>query len=531
MRAEQINILLFYFSALFLCGCSEHEVLNSYEEIKEQREELVPLSFAPYICSNIEAEASTRADLNYMSTIFANGDYATSAFNYFPWYKDVNNYSKQIKISNSQDYYRKGTVESNSYIVGLYGYYSHNFDTNTAISWTGENGLANDPNLTSNFMTNQPLLHTAGKPNSGNAQYTDIWEYSPLKYWPNTTDNKAKVTFISYYPFQDFEGNEYHRDGTNGNADLTCITPPAPGAKGADAYTFIFEQHKEVGDHVDFLLGIKNDVTKQKVGDSTPLNLKLRHSLCAVAFDLRATKFVPDNANYQVEYVIKSVKLEGLYGKGKAYPVIDGNDFTIHWDVLGDNNTYYMLKFEDYAEYLNGGSSVNPFFDGSERRYRRQFFYHNSSNNSVGLSNLGYTYAGNSKGMKMLMLVIPQTVGKDGEGDAYLVINYDLKYTYNPNSENEVVNVFTNNEEKIKLQDDKKDKTTSQLFVAGKFLTFNIRFTGPKNIKMDAVVSNWDDIEEYEMSTDPVDDEDEGGGDQQGGDQQGGDSEPQGGGD
>ena len=48
------------------------------------------------------------------------------------------------------------------------------------------------------------------------------------------------------------------------------------------------------------------------------------------------------------------------------------------------------------------------------------------------------------------------------------------------------------------------------MFLAGTFLTFNIRFLGPKQIEMDAVVSDWEDTEEYDLPTDDYNDSGEG---------------------
>ena len=106
------------------------------------------------------------------------------------------------------------------------------------------------------------------------------------------------------------------------------------------------------------------------------------------------------------------------------------------------------------------------------------------------------------------MLVIPQEaeLKKDGQTpkNAYLVVNYDITYTYNPGTENEIKNVFRNNEEKIKLLDKVYQGNGSttlidrQLFLPGRYLVFNVRFLGPKEIKMDAVLTDWDEGEDEE---------------------------------
>ena len=521
----KLSYILAFTSCVFMVSCSEHDVLNSYDEIKEIKEnveELVPLSFIPYVATDVGENATTRADLNYLSNVNnTDENYGLSTFNAFPWYNiESHTGSRTGEITYKNIYktnFRFGTYENNSYIVGMYGYYDHNWNSDTAISWST---LKDNTNLTSNFMTNQPLLHTS----SGNN-----WNYTPIRYWPNsrmsgesTDATPVKVTFVSYYPFQDFadqgigidnegnfDGTGYYRDGRDLNgddvpdlADLRCIEPPAKDAKGKDAYLFTFKQNSEPGDQVDFLLGIDTDKTKQAVG-SSGIDLHLKHTLCAVAFDLRVTSTdaFAGLGGASITYEINSISLEGLYGQGKVYPTNSGPV----WDAeyLTDETTY-TLTFEDYHEYLNGVDK--PVFDGTARRYKRQFFYFNTDKNSINLPS-GNTYVANSRGMKLLMLVIPQKVEWANDGttpkNAYVVVNYDITYTYNPGTPNEINNVFRNNEEKIKLKDGEKDiGDKTQLFLPGKFITFNISFKGPKTIIMeDVTVSDWDDTVEYDLPT------------------------------
>ena len=113
------------------------------------------------------------------------------------------------------------------------------------------------------------------------------------------------------------------------------------------------------------------------------------------------------------------------------------------------------------------------------------------------------------------MMVIPQKVEVSSDGvtpkKAYLVVNYDITYKY-IDGESKVINIFKDNEEWIQLKDNAKqeNKYKGQMFLAGKFLTFNIRFLGPKQIEMDAVVSDWEDAEEYDLPTDDYNDSGEG---------------------
>ena len=540
MKAKRLDILLIVVAALSLMNCSKNELLTSFEEEQEQSMSSLPLQFTPYVGST--TEATTRADLNYLSNIHATEtSNKLGVFREFPWYSpdpnDPNNPDKGDGTAvggrgnnYGKDNYRFGKLGNNSYIVGVYGYYGLNNDV--PMTWNTMTNNTNLSSLTSNFMTNQPLLHTA----SGN----NNWNYTPLRYWPNSTNNTGvKVTFVSYYPFQDYYESGrgynpttgvtgYYRDGKNAGGveddryvDFSdCIVPPAKDAKGADAYTFTFTQKEKLEEQIDFLLGINPDVTKQNVSDFTPnINLKLKHTLCAVAFDLRAPKFsLP--ANTEVRFDINSIRFEGLYGKGKVYPVVNNDKFDIQWKDLEMGDTSYILEFND--DNIFCGVFERPFFDGIEKkRYRRQQIYENSNYKA---ENLGPEYMAasdaskdqaNSRGMKYLMMVTPQKVEVSSDGvtpkKAYLVVNYDITYKY-IDGESKVINIFKDNEEWIQLKDNAKqeNKYKGQMFLAGKFLTFNIRFLGPKQIEMDAVVSDWEDAEEYDLPTDDYNDSGEG---------------------
>jgi hypothetical protein len=513
MKAKRLDILVLVVAALTLMNCSKNELLSSFEEEQEQSMSSLPLplQFTPYVGNR--TEATTRADLNYLSNIETMSDKSNGkwVFNSFPWYRSDPDYpndpdkgtgsARGARINYPFDF-RFGKLGNNSYIVGVYGYYGLNNDE--PMLWNTMTDIANISSLTSNFMTNQPLLHVDSL----------TWTYSPLKYWPNSTNNNnVKVTFVSYYPFQDYPESGrgynpttgvtgYYRDGKNANGveddryvDFSdCIVPPAKGATGEDAYTFTFTQKDNLEEQIDFLLGINQNVTKQKVNGNPSIDLNLKHTMCSVLFDLRAPAFsLP--ANTEVYYYINSISLEGLYNKGKVYPVVNGDSFDIQWKEL-EGNANYTLTFDDPDNFH--GKFTRPSFTGTkQQRYRRQLIYENSGTKAenIDITESDTKKLSNSRGMKYLMLVIPQKVDVSSDGitpkKAYLVVNYDIKYVYSDG----VTNIFKDNEERILLKDNEKHDNKGQLFIAGKFLTFNIRFLGPKQITMDAVLTDWDEGE------------------------------------
>ena len=542
MRVRFAYILAWMLSVLVMTSCSDNEILTSYEEVKGQADP-VPLVFSPYVGTNIESEATTRADLSYLSNVISPDDANYSqdwnkslyTFNSFPWFDETAALNQSWDIPNLGSYagkktgktvnnanvikddYRFGKATSNSYIVGIYGYY----DSNSANGW---DQLSASPTLTANFMTNQPLRNLKG---SGDAN--PHWEYSPLRYWPNSTNNAAKVSFISYYPFQDFAergigidsnlkytfdgyyraGQDLDNDGTADLADLTCITPPANDAVGKDAYLFTFKQNENIENHIDFLLGLNKDETKKNIGSG--IDLTMKHTLCAVMFDIRAKEL-----GAGVTYEINSVSLEGLYGKGKVYPTT--SDPVWEPQYLEEGNTTYTLDFYEHRDIFNGWFEKPIFTENNKIRYSRQLIYQNHKQKSEGTIVIingdkrnikDLDYVPNSRGMECLMLVIPQDVEYDKDNNlknAFLVVNYDITY-----KDGDHVNVFRNNEEKIKLKNQVQGQGNNKrnLFMPGRFLVFNILFEEPGKITMEAHDTDWASEEELIL---PTDDEDSGSG-------------------
>ena len=220
------------------------------------------------------------------------------------------------------------------------------------------------------------------------------------------------------------------------------------------------------------------------------ISLNLHHTLCAVIFEIKALQgAIPSG----FEITINSLKLEGLYGKGKVRPTTASP--WVEWSDLENGDSSYTLEFtgaeEDFHSSVTG--ITKPVFGpnpSGEVRLSQGTIYENVKGKSKGTLYNRSDWVSNARGMKFLMLVIPQKVT---ERDAYLVINYDMSYTTtDPNTPNIV---YKNCEEKIKLYDDKKTKgNTDQLFNAGKTIIFNVQILGPEKIDMDVAIENdWGD--------------------------------------
>ena len=106
---------------------------------------------------------------------------------------------------------------------------------------------------------------------------------------------------------------------------------------------------------------------------------------------------------------------------------------------------FFITIFQDFF--------TTPYFTGTkQQRYRRQLIYENTGTKAenIGITESDTKNHSNSRGMKYLMLVIPQKVEVEQDGitpkKAYLVVNYDITYEYSDGIE-----VFYEDEQEINL--------------------------------------------------------------------------------
>ena len=476
------DILSYWFviCLVILSGCTKEDILTSYEE--EKTSELQPLSFTPYLASAQESEATTRADVNYL--IYGNTLEGNPA-----------NYDKLPVLGEKRNPSVAVASDAlNNYIVGVFGYnYNGTSDTWNSI-------ITNDAKratVTPNFMINQPLRHTA----------TSTWEYAPLKYWPNNTTTNSystqtdKVTFVSYYPFQDYQsmGRDasastpgYYRDGKNTSgvddssyANLTNIVPPAKGATGVDAYTFTFTQKEKVEEHIDFLMGINVDQVKT----SSPITLNLKHTLNAMQFGIKvddASKGLLVNTMTadgvdEYRFEVNSITLKDLVNSGKVYCDASGN---IKWSLLDDPTNYprkdYILNFKDAANL-----DYQPYYE----RYKEGGSYKTRSN---AIPEWRKLIQKDVKGPRFIILFIPQSLlGK------VLELNYNLKYTYRDDNDVPHTVNYENQTESLTLSND----ATNYQNNTGKRVSINLLFH-VNGIEMEATVGNWVDVDVEEIEPD-----------------------------
>lgn len=90
--------------------------------------------------------------------------------------------------------------------MSVYAYYTG------SSSWEAYNKTS----VTPNFMSNQKIAKS---------ENSDTWTYSPIKYWPNTVNDK--ISFFAYTPFEETSkesGSKITFDN-NGDPSFTCTLP------------------------------------------------------------------------------------------------------------------------------------------------------------------------------------------------------------------------------------------------------------------------------------------------------------------
>lgn len=148
---------------------------------------------------------------------------------------------------------RAGSDFAEGSVIGVFGYYT---GTNT---WEDA-----DDTATPNFMYNEDV-----------EKGESAWDYSPQKYWPNSTTEK--LSFFAYYPHTNLLKNYFGSD---------IISFPENTTPGVPAITYNAPA-TNYGSKVDFLYATALDQTKNE----GTVSLQFKHLMAKVQF-----KFTPDGA-------------------------------------------------------------------------------------------------------------------------------------------------------------------------------------------------------------------------------------------
>lgn len=198
-------------AALTITSCQKDLVIN---QIPEEQ----PIGFGTYVGRDAQTKASV-TDVDVMKV-----------------YEGVNNYPG----------------------FGIFAYYTSNFDFDPTDYDTETSG---NQAPTPNFMYNQNVDWNGTK-----------WDYSPEKYWPNSTD---KISFFAYAPYTDVTSTpRINVTGFSGN--------------NIGGYpTVSFTVAENVSEQVDLLYA--NAINQNYTNNNTGVSLSFGHALSRIGFKAAAT--------------------------------------------------------------------------------------------------------------------------------------------------------------------------------------------------------------------------------------------------
>lgn len=306
-------------------------------------------------------------------------------------------------------------LQGGSVGFGVYAYYTgqqtwHAYKNNTTP-------------LTPNFMNNTQVTYDG----------TSSWTYSPLKYWPNNTNDK--VSFFAYAPY------------STTTSQINAVTNGV----------ISFEVANTVTDQIDLTVATTNQVDKVKTDLDQTVEFKFNHVLSRIDFTLQAAA--------------DQVATGGTINNGTTITltkiVIGEAD---HTTVTDDNDKFYTNA--DYSIFENSWSNKTGM----------QAFTLTTANFAANQNVLNWTSDGNVK--KTLIAA---------NGDDYIMVipaeitNLPIYVEYT---------VFTEGKNAAGQDDNSTvyNKITKVLdkvnFEQGKSYTFNL-VLGMSTVELTAEVEDW----------------------------------------
>ena len=260
--------------------------------------------------------------------------------------------------------------------------------------YTGATDFASYTSPTPNFMWNQKVEYKSS-----------AWSYTPLKYWPNTTDEK--ISFFAYAPYADTQNTASSSNGI----ELTAAT-----ASGYPKITFHWNTTTSSAG-VDLVAtnaaqtgGDKTvDLTKQ----TAAVPFKFKHVLSRANFWAKLDGSVNDS---ETKVFIKGIK---LLGTGASTPAVANSSSKFY--------TKATYKWEDGTwDYTAGTKQAAAVdLDGGILNKTTQSF---GSGNVYTTSSVAVTATAASmfKATQYLFLIPPAANGIAASTDIRILLTYDV---------------------------------------------------------------------------------------------------------
>lgn len=202
--------------------------------------------------------------------------------------------------------------------------------------YTGATNFAATEAKPYNFMFNQKVTYKAT---------TGPWEYTPVKYWPNTTDDK--VSFFAYAPYKQ-----------TADSDKGITKLPAK-ADNVNAASLEYTLATESDDIVDLLYAQAKDKTNTKhVGTQTgdKVKFEFKHALAQVAFKVKTTVDGGTDGPANTKVYVESIKIHGDALKNKGTLNLATGAWTIGTDAAAASISGETDDFTDAVKYPSSSS-------------------------------------------------------------------------------------------------------------------------------------------------------------------------------
>lgn len=231
----------------------------------------------------------------------------------------------------------------NNMSIGVYAYYHENS------TWAIDDA-ANPKRTQPDFMFNQKATNEADK---------DGFSYSPLKYWPNT--DQDKLSFIGYYPYTDKTIDDDAENPVNPESKAFTGITPNLAANGTGLPSFDFVVKEDVTKQVDFLISdlltnLPNGtsaVSPSSASDREHLTIvdKVRllfhHATSKVTIRISIDKEIREDF---MSMTISNLELTNIYRKGTVTPTYNTSTGT----------TINVTNVSESGNYIIVDASVNP---------------------------------------------------------------------------------------------------------------------------------------------------------------------------
>lgn len=323
-----------------------------------------------------------------------------------------------------------------------------------------------------NFMYNEQVTYNASN-----------WEYAPLKYWPNNTDDK--VSFFAYAPYSSGSDNNISM------APVNTMTEPK----------ISFTVNNTVQSQTDLLYAEQsaasgNTFDLEKQNTTAKVSFNFKHALARIGFTVRAitdetaasgTNVLDSKTKIYVKKVVllKGTDLTGdydgstndastqvFYTGGTLNLKNTTKDVALWENPTGTQMLSIAATTSDAGDFVSAESATVTVATTGATENTNGFVLNNTNSATVNPLNNTSSY----------MMIIPQNLSSDSE-NLRVYVEYDVvtKGDWGNNSDNDVII---------------KNKVTAQglkiNFESGKAYTINLQL-GMTSVKVNANVTDWSD--------------------------------------